>query len=129
MTAPNDGPAALHESAFVRSFIIRERRDRYIAKLANPKQRAAFLDRLNHQFHRDIDNRFVCESPDRKIPDGDEICYLIASEREFDGRLVAASDVPEILSSAYFGIIVSYVPGKLAAYKDEAWSDLTWLQR
>ena len=129
MKTPDDGPAAIHESEFVRSFIVRERRERYLAKLANPKQRAAFLDRLNHQFHRDVDERFVRDSPERKIPTGDELCYLVASEREFDARLVPASNVPDILSSAYFGIIVSYIPGKLAAYKDEAWSELTWLER
>ncbi len=118
-----------HEAAFIRSFIIREKRGRYQLKLATPKKRHAFLDRLNHQFHKDLDSRWVCETPPVTVPIGDYLCYIMASEDEFDGQIISASNISEILSSAYFGIIVSYISGRLAAYKDESPSDVVWLHR
>jgi len=48
-----------HESEFVRSFVIRELRERYLAKLASAKHRRGILDRLNHQFLSDLDSRFI----------------------------------------------------------------------
>ena len=53
---------------------------------------------------------------------------MIASEEQFDGRFVAASEVPATLASALFGIVVSYIPGQLVVYKDEASSDSIWLR-
>lgn len=53
----------------------------------------------------------------------------MASESDYDGWLVSAQDVPGILWAAQFGIIVSFVPGKIVAYKDEAPSELLWLHR
>ncbi|TWU50747.1 hypothetical protein Poly51_40400 [Rubripirellula tenax] len=116
-----------HETGFVRSFIIRERRDRYLSQLQLPKKRGSFLDRLNHRFQRDLDDRCICDSP--TMPPLDTVCYIIASEHELDGRFVPASDVSDILASAAFGIVVSFVPGKLVTYKDEAPSNAIWLQR
>ncbi|TWT49548.1 hypothetical protein Pla22_47450 [Rubripirellula amarantea] len=116
-----------HESGFVRSFLIRERRDRYLSQLQLPKKRGTLLDRLNHRFHRDLDDRHICDSP--TLPPLDTLCYIIASEDKLDGNFVPASDVPDLLASAAFGIVVSYIPGKLAAYKDEAPSNTIWLQR
>ena len=63
MTKPESHTAAEHESAFVQAFVLRERRERYRALLSNPKKRSVFLDRLNHRFIRDIDDRFVCPHP------------------------------------------------------------------
>jgi hypothetical protein len=37
-----------HEEAFVRSFIVPKKRDRYLRLLGHPKHRAKLLDRLNH---------------------------------------------------------------------------------
>lgn len=124
-----DPLAIEHEAAFISSFIIREKRDRYQLKLATPKKRRAFLDRLNHQFHKDLDSRRVCELPPVTVPSGDYACYILASEDEYDGQIIPASSISEILSSAYFGMIVSYIPGKLAAYKDESPSAVVWLHR
>jgi hypothetical protein len=118
-----------HETAFVRTFIIRERRQRYLSQLSLPKKRAKLLDRLNHRFRKDLDSRWMSESQPSWGPTANQPCYIIASEREYDGRIVLARDVPEILSAAYFGIVISFVPGKIAAYKDEAPSDPIWLHR
>lgn len=124
-----DELAVEHETAFIRSFIVPERRDRYLTKLRNQKTRSAFLGRLNHMFHRDVDARFVCNSPSIKVPTGDSLCYVLADEQEFDGRVIPASAVSDMLSDAFFGIIVSYIPGRLAVYKRESPAGLVWIER
>ena len=118
-----------HESAFVRAFIIRECRERYLSQLALPNKRAGLLDRLNHQFNKDLDSRWIAESQPSSVPSADQLCYIIASENEYDGRIVPARDTSEILAAALFGVVVSFAPGKLAVYKDEAPSDVIWLHR
>lgn len=127
---PSDtSDANLHESSLIQSFIVAERRDRYRLKLRDHKKRAAFLDRLNHRFLDDVDARFVVDKPTCKVPVGDSSCYLIASEATLDAMWVAASDVSAVLLDVQFGIVVSYLPGKLIAYKDESPSKIVWLQR
>jgi len=125
---PRDERAIEHETAFVRSFIIRERRERWLSQLALPKKRGRLLDRLNHRFHKDLDARFVTASRPQILGHDWKECYIIASEDRFDGRFVSASEVADILSAAYFGIVVSFIPGKLACYKDEAPADVIWMQ-
>ena len=118
-----------HESALIDAFVIRERRDRYRSQLASRKKRGVFLDRLNHRFLDDIDHRFVTSSPGHALPSPSESCYVIASEDKYDSTLVSVADVNSMLADALFGILVSYIPGKLVAYKDEAPADIVWLSR
>jgi hypothetical protein len=118
-----------HETAFVRSFIVPERRERWLAKLDSPKKRVRFLDRLNHQFRNDLDDRFLMDSYAQSPRKNSPLCYIIADEREYDGKLVSESEAEDILQAANFGIVVSFVPGRLACYKDEAPSDVIWMHR
>jgi len=124
-----DDLAAQHETAFVNAFIVRERRDRYRTQLSSRKKRGSLLDRLNHRFSDDLDDRYVRSSPSHAIPPADQLCYIIASEDQYDGKIVPVSAVDDILLSAYFGIVISYLPGKLAAYKDEAPARVIWMER
>ena len=109
--------------------MFRWRRDRYLSQLAYPKKRAKLLDRLNHRFHKDLDERWVHESPPTNLPDDDHSCYVIASESKYDAQFILARDASDVMSAALFGIVVSFVAGKIAAYKDEAPSDVVWLYR
>jgi hypothetical protein len=117
-----------HETAFVQSFINRTRRERYLTKLASRKNRRTFLDRLNHQFHGDLDARYISRDA-LTWPDSLNQCYILADDVQFDGKLLSSSEAADAISSASFGIVVSFVPGKLACYQDEASSDLIWLKR
>jgi hypothetical protein len=117
-----------HETAFVQTFIRRERRDRWLSKLSLSKHRRSFLDRLNHSFRDDLDERFISVES-RVWPVDIERCYMIADESEYDGRHVTSAEAADAVSSATFGIVVSFVPGMLACYKDESPSDIVWLGR
>lgn len=121
-----------HELEFVRAFVIRERRERYLSKLSSKKHRRRFLDRLNHKAIEDLDHRFIVESVDeddlmRQARQSD--CRIIADQERFDARTVSYDEAWEALSDAYFGIIVSFIPGKLACYQDEQPSKVVWLCR
>jgi hypothetical protein len=118
-----------HEVNFVRSFILPERRDRYLTKLGNIKTRSTFLNRLNHKFVDDLEKRYIVECPKLQKPPSTNLCYVMADEQLFDGKLVTPEIANEFLHSAYFGIVVSFIPGKLAAYKDESPSKIIWLER
>ncbi len=126
---PDDLRTDEHEDAFVTAFILPDRRDRYRTKLRSPKERRAFLDRLNHRFIPDLDDRFIASDCDRNEGADANLCYVIADEEKFDGKLVTPEIANEFLESATFGIVVSYVPGKLAVYKDESPSEALWLIR
>lgn len=120
-------PLTDHESAFIDIFVIGERRDRYRSQLASRKKRSAFLDRLNHRFLNDIDRRLVGKSPGHVLPPPSVSCYVIASEDRFDATFVPAEGVESLFAYALFGMLVSYIPGKLLAYKDESPAEIVWL--
>ena len=50
-----------HEIGFVSSFIIPERRERYLSLLGNPKRRGKVLNRLNHS--QDVDLSLARQVP------------------------------------------------------------------
>lgn len=125
-----DVEAHEHEEAFIQAFIVRKLRNRYLAKLNSRKYRAEFLDRLNHRFVADLDERYISNA---NPTSGDQfkcrLYYVIAVEHKFDSQLVTLDVAAEMIESAVFGIVVSYIPGRLAVYKDEAPSELLWLVR
>ena len=111
------------------SFIISERRERYMSKLKSAKHRSGFIDRLNHRLPADLDKRYIVEGPQRHDPLAATSCYIIAAQDQFDGKLVTPTIAQDFLDAAMFGIVVSYIPGKLVAYKDESPSEVVWLER
>lgn len=129
MALDSESLVRVHEEAFVASFIVHERRERYLSQLRSIKKRAAFLDRLNHRFVHDLDSRFIAASPSLPETSDATMCCVMASESKFDRQLVTPEVVEELLLSANFGIVVSFIPGKLAVYKDEVPSRLIWLER
>ena len=117
-----------HEIGFVSSFIIPERRERYLSLLCNPKRRGKLLDRLNHA--QDIDLSHA-----RQMPPGclgksvvillesmgaSESCYVIADASEMDGQTLPLGEALWRTSVHGFGVVLSLVPGRLCFYKPES---------
>jgi hypothetical protein len=48
-----------HQRALVMAFIHPSRRERYSSQLNSEKKRPKFLDRLNHRFLEDLDDRYI----------------------------------------------------------------------
>lgn len=124
-----DAPlVVLHEESFVASFLLGERRERYLSLLQNAKKRAQVLDRFNHKLAEDLDPRVVRTTRSFSLPADNARCYVIACEDAFDGTFVLCSQIEGLLRSALFGMVVSILPGKLAIYKGEAPAELVWLE-
>ena len=102
-----------HESAFVSTFIVAERRERYVALLGNPKRRGKVLDRLNHS--QDIDLSLA-----RQVTPGclgeslvillenmgaSESCHVIADASEMDGQTLPLGEALWRASVHGFGVV------------------------
>ena len=117
-----------HEEAFVRAFIVKDKRARYRQLLQIPKRRRELLDRLNHS--PDINFSLATHIPFGhysvdavmdllKRKGAGETCYLMADESEYDGRELPLKVAVEYAIRHPWGIILSCVPGCLAYYKME----------
>ena len=117
-----------HEIGFVSSFIIPERRERYLSLLCNPKRRGKVLNRLNHSHDVDLSRAqqvrpgCVAESLAvllEKMGAG-ETCYLIADASDMDGQTMDLGEACWRASVHGFGVVLSCVPGRLCFYKPES---------
>ena len=123
-------PDTAQENAFVETFVLSERRERYMQLLANPKRRKAFLDRLNH-------NLDYLPNLARKIPGNQhsvegilrllnecgmkpaDTVYVFSSMSAVDGLHLPLRQALEEVLQGGFGSVVCCVVGKLAYYRPE----------
>ena len=123
-----------HEEAIVRTFIISEKRNRYLTLLGKKKTRSRVLDGLNHCY--DLDSRystFLPPSTDvlgalraRGAPEG---CYLLSDAPELDGREMSLSEAIESIELEGWGTLVGCIPGRLAFYYGEQGEQRAILER
>ncbi len=117
-----------HEIGFVSSFIIPERRERYLSLLGNRKRRGKLLNRLNHS--QDVDQSLArpvqssCDAESlavllEKLGAG-ETCYVIADASDMDGQTMNLREAVWRASVHGFGVVVSCLPGRLCFYKPES---------
>lgn len=123
-------PHTLHpdESAFVDAFVLREKRDRWRTLLAHSKGRPKLLDRLNHRHPDHLDLRHAIAIPTgdwRPIIDIlDELgagptAHVLAGSNDFEGRDIPFTEALDHFVSYPFAVIISCVPGRLAAFHAE----------
>ena len=120
------------EETFVKTFIARDRRERWLSFLGSEKNRIKVLGRLAHVFEDDLDPRFVFDkdSPPPEIAaqagqalaewtktNPKQLCHLIVYGDK-DGQLMNLS-----AAESYFdltcGVIIIVIPNKLAYYHPE----------
>ena len=93
----------------------------------------AFLDRLNHRFLDDLDPDCIEDLQDYSgtvLARPELSCYVIADEDAYDRKTVSVREALETLATAYFGVVVLFIPGKLACYRDKTpWTKRVWLMR
>ncbi|MGH9351126.1 MAG: hypothetical protein ACRD2G_03030, partial [Terriglobia bacterium] len=90
-----------HEEAVVRAFFIRERKQQFLTRLANPRTRKKVLDKLAHFY--DFDPRYAHRIPTAQ-QDIDSIyrllrgkgapstCHFISAYSHFDGQTMNLRD-------------------------------------
>ena len=117
-----------HEIGFVSSFIIPERRERYLSLLGNPKRRGKVLNRLNHSHDVDLSraqqvpNGFITESLAALLESlgAGPTCYVIADASDMDGQTLPLREALWRASVHGFGVVLSCLPGCLCFYKPES---------
>ena len=128
-----------HETSLVRAFVLREKQERCLYLLSDVKRRKKFLDRLGH--FRWLDPRFTSEAKWNPNP-GHTLwskheqgihnlfqllktkgagakCWAISQNSLIDGREVDAKEALGNAVDSGLGTILSFVPGRLAYFKDE----------
>jgi len=136
----NDGfQASEHEQAAIRAFVHRDKQERFLGFLANPKNRKKFTESLAH--FRWFDRQYATPLPwkvDPKLKPGerhvqgiDDICRLLKSkgagatcwvmseDRELDARKLDLRTALEHINGRQIGTLLSCVPGKLAYFESE----------
>lgn len=121
------------EATFVKTFIARDRRERWLVLLSSEKKRHKLLARLPHIFDVDLDPRFVhnendlapdiAAQVDKVLRDWrkanlNQLCYILAPCSERDGQMMELSKVETDYSLTY-GAVVIVIPDKLAYYRTE----------
>jgi hypothetical protein len=117
-----------HESAFVESFIVKQRRERTLEQLASSKNRHKFTSKFDHHgldyfipgCIRSIELRYQ-HAPDianiLRTMGAPEDCHVIGGRR--DGEDVELLDALKETVGCGIGTMLSCVPGKLAYFEGE----------
>jgi hypothetical protein len=131
--------ATEHEEATIRAFIVREKQDRFLSFIANPKKRKKLTGELAH--FRWFDRRFATEVSWKVDPNLDlwarrtqgigsisrllrskgaaQTCWVISESSDVDGREMDLASVLEDVIGSGVGTILSCIPGRLAYFEGE----------
>jgi len=131
--------SADHEQGAIRAFVQRDKHERFLGFLANPKNRKKFTESLSH--FRWFDRRFATPIPwnvdpklklwERHVQGIDNIygllkskgaglnCWAISEDPGIDGRELDLKAALEHVNGRQIGTILSCVPGKLAYFESE----------
>ena len=131
--------SADHEQGAIRAFVQRNKQERFLGFLANPKNRKKFTDSLAH-FHW-FDPKFATPIPwkvdpklkpwEAHVQGIDNIyrllkskgagmtCWVISEDPEIDGQQLDLREALEHVNDRQIGTILSCIPGKLAYFESE----------
>lgn len=121
---------APHEEAIVRTFIVKDRRDRFLELLPRPRQRHKITESLAHPNPAWFDSRCVKPIPPAHsgaaaiakllhAKGAGTSCWVISEDQRFDGRELELDSVLSELVGYGMGTIVSCIAGKLAFVESE----------
>ena len=120
----------LHETEFIKSFMIKEKQSRYLEFVQSKKNRIKFLKILNHDIISQIQSKYIVGSETIDVKDlAESNCYIISDQKQFDMNEMTTRKALECLKSIFFGTIVSFKSGKLVCYKAESPSEIIWLKK
>lgn len=117
------------EEAFVKAFLLSEKRARFLEYLGNPKRRREALVKLNHALP--YLPEFATEVPaEQDFPEELEkllkargagpTCHVLAGGLKADGRELPLREALNLICLHEFGALLSCLPGRLAYYRPEA---------
>lgn len=123
-------PLHPHEEPTVRAFIVRERRERFLELLPNPKRRKTITDALAHANPTWFDSRFITSIPSSQSSAESILntlhakgagpkCWLISEAKRLDGTEMELSEALSEVVGYGMGTIISCIPGQLAFVETE----------
>lgn len=126
------------EEALIRSFVVKQKRDRLIEFLSSQKQRRKATATLAH--FRDLDQRFVVrlrsneQSPESiaralRQRGATDTCHVISESAELDGKRLSLEVALEQVVGQGLGTLLSCVPGALGYFEGEGPGDRCILSR
>jgi hypothetical protein len=118
----------IHEIGFIKSFVVKEKQERFLSLIQNKKNRKKLRLLLAHNIVlNEKDNILKKEdySEERiymllKKYGAPSVCHIICESSKYDDT---EADLKESLHELYtldFGYIISCIPGKLAYYQGES---------
>lgn len=126
----------VHENTLVRSFIYKEKQERYLNLFKTEKGRIKFRKYIPH-FH-DLNIKYIepinfIYSPQElinllKSKNAPAMCYVICENSKYDAQLVELNDVIKKLFNSGFAYFLSCIPGHLVYYESEDSSERILLQ-
>ena len=128
-------PLPVHEEKLVKAFFLKERRERYLLGLANPRKRRKITDEFCHFKHLDL--RFsVPIVPSQQNPAGiygllrkfgaPDVCWVVSDELELDARTINLKEALDEIVGRTFATFLCCIDGKLAYFENE---DDRWIIR
>lgn len=117
------------EEIFVKTFIVADKRERYLTFLASEKKRRKFMARLYHVLETVPSRTAHIASRDNfaekvgrtlRQKGAGKMCYVISPEEEWDGQEMPLGEMLEEVLRLDSVAILCCLPGKLAYYKAES---------
>lgn len=128
-----------HEHDFVRAFIQKERQDRCLHLLTNPKRRRRFTDELAH--FKWLDDRYSQLIPPSIARTADEMVsllrakgcgksvWIISEDHELDATELQLVEAMKRVWGSSMSTVLSCIPGKLAFFHGEEMKSERLLER
>ena len=116
------------EEKFVRAYVVKSKRERYLSHLKSSKHRPKILNRLNHAL--DYDSRLATNLAKSHRTDQSLIdlltvrgvsgnCFLMADDQKLDGAELSLEEGVSELTICYDGAVLICPPKPIALYKPE----------
>jgi hypothetical protein len=104
------------QDLFIKNFVPKDQWERAAYLLNDPKKRKKFTDRLNHQWDKALDTRFISKIPsgandfeftknELKIKEN-ELCYVISNYDDIDEQLIGFAEAFEKIYGRGFGSLI-----------------------
>ena len=116
------------EEEFIRSFVIKLKREHALFDLASPKKRDRFLGKLCHEYYEILDDRYIEKIQTSFADDthqllkthgAQENCYVLSFNEAVDGKeLPLAEALSQVVGYGMPSIVIC-IPGKLAYFEAE----------
>lgn len=121
-------PLPKEEGQLIKVFFAKERRERYLDGLANPRKRRKLTDEFCHFKH--LDPRYMVSIPSFQQNPADisillkksgaaDKCWIVSDDLELDARRMNLNEVLDKIVGRTFATFLCCIDGKLAYFENE----------